>query len=397
MSFSKLGLAPAVCSSLRVVGYSQPTPVQSAAIPLVLNGADLLARAQTGTGKTAAFGLPMIDRLVSQPRRHSMRGPFGLVLVPTRELAMQVQRALATYGAPMQVRVTAIFGGAPMVAQIKALKRGTDIVVATPGRLIDHLERRTIDLSRVEVLTLDEADRMLDIGFLPALRRVLPALPPSRQTLLFSATLSEAVFRLATQFTRDPARVDVVEGDAVAPTITHRIHPVHADRKRELLVHVLTQAPAGQALVFCKTKRGADRVGEHLTRSGVDAAVIHGGKTQGSRNRSLADFRAGHIAVLVATDIAARGLDIAQLPLVVNYDLPMVPEDYIHRVGRTGRAGVAGRAVSLVTTADRDLLRGIQRLMSVPIERVTIADFESAGRATRAPRRPSRQRQYSAF
>jgi ATP-dependent RNA helicase RhlE len=358
----------------------------------VLTGADLLARAQTGTGKTAAFALPMIDRLVSRRRPTSRRAPFGLVLVPTRELAVQVSRALATYGTPVQLRVTAIFGGAPMPTQVRALKQGTDIVVATPGRLIDHLQRRTIDLSAIEILTLDEADRMLDMGFMPALRRLLPALPQSRQTLLFSATLSDAVARLAADFTRDPQRVDVVNGDPVAPNIAHRIHPVDVDRKRDLLVHVLTQTRNGQALVFCKTKRGADRVGEHLKRSGLHTAVIHGDKNQGSRSRSLADFKAGRVSVLVATDVAARGLDIVQLPLVVNYDLPLVPEDYIHRVGRTGRAGAAGHAVSLVTASDRELLRGIQKLLPVPLERVAVAGFESAGVASRpmVQRRPTR-------
>jgi ATP-dependent RNA helicase RhlE len=373
MSFSKLGLAPSICTSLAGLGYRDPTPVQTASIPVVLSGADLLARAETGTGKTAAFALPMIERLLLPRRPRRSRGPLGLVLVPTRELALQVQRALTVYGAPVQLRVTPIFGGVSMAAQIKALRQGTDIVVATPGRLIDHMQRRTIDLSGVEMLTLDEADRMLDMGFLPPLRRVLPALPVARQTLLFSATLSPDVVRLSREFTRNPRHVDVVRGDAVAPTITHRIHPVDHDRKRGVLLHVLTQAPAGQALVFCRTKRGADRVGKHLEGSGLRVAVIHGAKTQGSRTRSLADFKAGRLAVLVATDIAARGLDIAQLPLVVNYDLPLVAEDYIHRVGRTGRAGSAGRAISLVTQAERPLLRAIQQLLSVPLEQVPVA------------------------
>jgi ATP-dependent RNA helicase RhlE len=377
MPFSKLGLTPSVCTSLVGLGYKEPTPVQSASIPLVLSGVDLVARAQTGTGKTAAFALPMIDRLVVLRRRTQNRGPLGLVLVPTRELAVQVHRAFATYGASMRLRATPIFGGVPMSAQIRALRQGTDIVVATPGRLIDHLQRRTIDLSAVEMLTLDEADRMLDMGFLPPLRRVLPALPRSRQTLLFSATVTPEVLRLAGEFTREPQHVDVVNGDPVAPTIVHRIHPVDLDRKRALLVHVLTQAPAGQALVFCRTKRGADRVGDHLQGSGLKTAVIHGAKGQGARTRSLADFKAGRVGVLVATDLAARGLDIAQLPLVVNYDLPLVAEDYIHRVGRTGRAGLAGRALSFVTASERPLLRGIQQLLPAPLEQVAVAGFEA--------------------
>ena len=378
MPFSKLGLAPCLCAPLAGKGYLQPTPVQAAAIPLVLGGADLLTRAQTGTGKTAAFGLPMIDRLLVRGHRERTRSPRGLVLVPTRELALQVQRALATYGAPVHLRVTEIFGGLSMAHQVQALKRGTDIVVATPGRLIDHMQRRTIDLSAIEILTLDEADRMLDMGFLPPLRRVLAALPRARQTLLFSATLSAAVERLSADFTRHPQRVDVSTRGVVTPTVTHRVHPVAVDRKRALLLHVLTQAPKGQALVFCKTKRGADRVSDHLEREGLRVAVIHGNKSQGARSRSLADFKAGRVAVLVATDIAARGLDIAQLPLVVNYDLSLVAEDYVHRVGRTGRAGAAGRAVSFVTTADAPLLRDIQRLLPSPVEHVVVDGFQTA-------------------
>jgi ATP-dependent RNA helicase RhlE len=358
------------------MGYTKPTPVQSASIPIILTGSDLLARAQTGTGKTAAFALPMIQRLLMEGRRTKTRAPLGLVLVPTRELAVQVQRSLATYGAAVRLRVTPIFGGVGMTPQIKTLQNGVDIVVATPGRLIDHLQRRTVDLSSIEMLVLDEADRMLDMGFMPALRRVLPVLPPSRQTLLFSATLSEPVVRLSSDFTRDPQRVDVSHEQQVAPTITHRIHPVDHSRKRALLVHVLTRTPGGQALVFCKTKHGADRVGELLESVDLRTGVIHGRKSQPQRTRCLADFKAGRIRVLVATDIAARGLDVAQLPLVVNYDLPLVAEDYVHRVGRTGRAGVPGHAVSLVTAEDKPLLHGIQKLLSTSLEHASVEGFE---------------------
>jgi ATP-dependent RNA helicase RhlE len=359
------------------LGYEQPTPIQARAIPAVLTGADLLARAQTGTGKTAAFGLPMIERIVAQRKGGRPRLPRGLVLVPTRELAAQVHRSLSTYGAPAQMRVTAIFGGVGMGAQIQSLKQGADIVVATPGRLIDHMQRRTVDLSAIEILTLDEADRMLDMGFLPALRRVIATLPSSRQTLLFSATLSEAVIGLAAAFTRNPARVDVSDGQVVAATVTHHVHTVALDQKRNVLTHLLTQETASQALVFCKTKRGSDRVGQHLERAGIKAAVIHGNKSQGARTRALGDFKAGRVHVLVATDIAARGLDIVQLPLVINYDLPLVAEDYIHRVGRTGRAGRSGRAVSLVSSSDSGLLRDIQRLLSAPLEQVAINGFDT--------------------
>jgi ATP-dependent RNA helicase RhlE len=336
----------------------------------------------------------MIDRLLVRGGRPAgMRKPRGLVLVPTRELALQVHQSLATFGIPANLRVTAIFGGVSMPAQVQALRRGTDIVVATPGRLLDHMQQRTVDLSGVEILTLDEADRMLDMGFLPPLRRILGALPRDRQTLLLSATFSKEIVRLSADFTREPVRVDVSEAQVVAPTVTHRVHPVSDGRKGDLLVHVLMQPPVGQALVFCKTKRGSNRVGEALERANVRAAVIHGNKSQSARNRALGDFKAGRVAVLVATDIAARGLDIPQLPLVVNYDLPLVAEDYIHRVGRTGRAGLAGHAVSLVSAADRGLLHDIQRLLPETLEQVVVDGFGSAHAPGQASPEPARRAQ----
>ena len=371
MPFTTLGLSDAISHPLSRMGYGQPTPVQTQSIPIVLSGSDLLARAQTGTGKTAAFALPMIDRLLAHGHRQAgSRAARGLVLVPTRELASQVHRAFATYGAPANLRVTAIYGGVPMRPQREALRRGIDIVVATPGRLIDHLQQGSIDLSRIEILTLDEADRMLDMGFLPSLRRILPALPRRRQTLMFSATHSTEMTRLAAEFTREPRHVDVSQRQVVAATVSHRVHAVPEGGKSDALTDVLAETPADRALVFCKTKRRSDRVGEQLNRAGVRAAVIHGNKSQGARNRALGDFKAGRVNVLVATDVAARGLDIAQLPLVINYDLPLAADDYVHRVGRTGRAGRAGRAVSLVTTAERGLLPAIQRLLSTPLEEV---------------------------
>lgn len=392
MSFSALGLSPGLCTSLSRVGFTRPTPIQSEAIPLILSGRDLVGRAQTGTGKTAAFGLPMIERLlVREPRARQMRRPRGLVLVPTRELALQVHKAIDSYGEAAQLRVMAIYGGVPMSGQTRTLQRGPDIVVATPGRLIDHMQQRTIDLSGIEILTLDEADRMLDMGFMPALRRILEALPRTRQTLLFSATLSADVVGLSTAFTREPQRVDVSEGHVVAPTVAHRVYPVADGRKGDLLTHVLMQPPVGQALVFCKTKRGANRVGEHLERAGVTAAVIHGNKSQSARNAALSDFKRGRVAVLVATDIAARGIDIVQLPLVVNFDLPLVASDYIHRIGRTGRAGLPGRAISLVSGPDRKLLHDIQRLLPSPLEHVVVDGFDvakSAPRPVDSQRRP---------
>jgi ATP-dependent RNA helicase RhlE len=371
MLFTGLGLSDVLTHPLERLGYTTPTPVQMQSIPVVLLGTDLIARAQTGTGKTAAFALPMIDRLlVRAARARTPRKPRGLVLVPTRELAVQVARALTVYGAPAQVRVSVIVGGAGMRPQIDALRRGVDVVVATPGRLIDHMQQRTIDLSGVEIVTLDEADRMLDMGFLPPLRRIMQATPRGRQTLLFSATVTAEVRRLAAEFTRDPASVDVSPREAVATTVTHRVEKVAEGGKGDALTRVLRRAPAEQALVFCKTKRRSDRVGEQLTRAGINAAVIHGNKSQSQRNRALNDFKSGRVAVLVATDIAARGLDIPQLPLVVNYDLPLVAEDYVHRVGRTGRAGRSGRAVSFVSSAERALLPSIQRLLRTPLEEV---------------------------
>jgi ATP-dependent RNA helicase RhlE len=375
--FSKLGLKTTVYAPLARLGYETPTPVQLQAIPLVLSGVDVLARAQTGTGKTAAFGLPMIDGLLAPVPSPKRSKPRALVLVPTRELAVQVHRALVSFSAPARVRVTAIFGGVGMGGQLQALQRGTDIIVATPGRLIDHLQRRSVDLSSIEVLTLDEADRMLDMGFLPALRRIVAALPRARQTLLFSATLPEAVMRLSAEFTHNPTRLDVSTEQVVAATVTHHVHHVALDRKRDALAEILKQGEP-QALVFCRTKRGANRVGEYLGDRGVRTGVLHGNKSQGARNRALDDFKTGRVRVLVATDIAARGLDIPQLPLVVNFDLPLVAEDYVHRVGRTGRAGHPGRAVSLVSASDATQLRAIERIVAAPLQTVTGTVSEAA-------------------
>jgi ATP-dependent RNA helicase RhlE len=304
--------------------------------------------------------------------------PRALILVPTRELALQVSQTLSGYAASTRLRVVAIYGGVGMGGQMQALRRGTDIIVATPGRLIDHMQRKTVDLSGIEVLTLDEADRMLDMGFQPALKRILPVLPRQRQTLLFSATLEDGVVGLSAEFTRNPARVDVSTGQVVAANVTHQVHHVSTERKRDLLSHILTEHTE-QALVFCKTKRGANRVGDDLEQRGVSAGVIHGNKSQSARNRALSDFKTGRVRVLVATDIAARGLDIARLPLVVNFDLPLVAEDYVHRVGRTGRAGLDGRAVSLVSGADAGLLREIERIVKTPLERLNAPVADTAG------------------
>ena len=311
----------------------------------------MLARAQTGTGKTAAFGLPMIERLAAvvgaSPR------PRGLVLVPTRELALQVQESLRGFAQATRLRTMTLVGGEPITPQVRNLRRGVDIVVATPGRLIDHLDRRTIDLSAIEIVTLDEADRMLDMGFLPPLKRVMTTVPATRQTMLLSATLSPEVAAIAKAFTREPVRIDVAPKEVVAANVVHRVFAVGQEQKRDLLTHVLTGDGSRQALVFCKTKHGSDRVGRHLEDAGLSVAVIHGNKTQGARKRALGDFKAGRVTVLVATDVAARGLDIEKLPLVVNFDLPLVAQDYIHRIGRTGRAGQSGEAISLATNGER--------------------------------------------
>ena len=382
--FSQLGLSPSTCASLDRLGYKTPTPIQTEAIPVVLSGVDLLARAQTGTGKTAAFGLPKIERLMKPGSGNARRTPRALILVPTRELAVQVHKSLSTYAAATPLRLSAIFGGVGMQGQVQSLRRGADIVVATPGRLLDHLQRRTIDLSAVQMLTLDEADRMLDMGFLPALRRVIATLPQRRQTLLFSATLSDDIVSLSAEFTHQPTRIDVSPRQIVPTTVTHQVHDVALARKGDVLTGILMQHAADQALVFCRTKRGANRVGEDLTQRGVLTGVIHGNKSQNARSRALDDFKAGRVRVLVATDIAARGLDIAHLPLVVNFDLPLVAEDYVHRVGRTGRAGHLGRAVSLVSPSEAGLLRDIQRIAGAPLERVAapLGDAVAARRAT---------------
>jgi len=376
MSFDNLGLSPVIKHNLHGLEYRVPTPVQAKAIPLALEGRDVIGSAQTGTGKTAAFGLPMIERLVLRANATppKPRQPRALVLTPTRELALQVNESLLGFSRKTGLRSVAIFGGVGMQPQIEALKRGVHIVVATPGRLIDHMEQRNVDLSAIEILTVDEADRMMDMGFLPPLRRILSALPKQRQTLLFSATFPEPIRALAVKFMINPAEVQAAAPNSAAATVSHRVHRVHHDRKRDLLVHLLKQN-GDQTLVFCRTKRGSDRLCRHLTSSGFRAAAIHGDKSQSARTQALRDFKSGKTHVLVATDIAARGLDIEQLPVVINFDLPMVAEDYIHRIGRTGRAGAEGQAVSLVSYDEMDQLRGIQRLIKTDMDFALVAGF----------------------
>jgi len=373
MSFETLGLAPALLRALAEQGYTEPTPIQSTAIPAALAGHDLLAGAQTGTGKTAAFALPLLQQLyAASPRKAQPKMPRALVLTPTRELAAQVGESVRTYGKYLNARATTVFGGVGMQPQVDKLARGVDILIATPGRLIDHIERRSVDLSAIEFLVLDEADRMLDMGFLPSIKRILGKLPRKRVTWLFSATFAEEIKALASQFMRDPREIQVAKPNSVATTVTHRVHPVDSDRKRDLLLHLLAN-DARQTLVFGRTKHGADKLAKQLEKSGLRAAAIHGNKSQNQRTRALADFKSGKVAVLVATDIAARGLDIDQLPMVINFELPMVAEDYVHRIGRTGRAGAEGLAISLVAREEEERLRAIRRLLK---QDITIAPVE---------------------
>jgi ATP-dependent RNA helicase RhlE len=345
----------------------------------VLSGRDLLGAAQTGTGKTAGFTLPLLQRLATSantsasPARHPVR---ALILVPTRELAAQVQESVRVYGRHLKVRSTVIFGGVGFNPQAMELRRGVDIVVATPGRLLDHVEQRTIDLRQVEVLVLDEGDRMLDMGFIPAIRRILALLPAKRQNLLFSATFPDEIRKLAGTFMRDPVTVEVAPRNRPVELISQIAHPVDKARKHELLAHLVKTGDWHQVLVFTRTKHGANRLAQSLERDGIDADAIHGNKSQPARTRALKRFKDNELQVLVATDIASRGLDIEELPHVVNYDLPHVPEDYVHRIGRTGRAGLSGEAVSLVSGEDRPLLAAIERLINRRIEQRTIAGFE---------------------
>jgi ATP-dependent RNA helicase RhlE len=353
----------------------------------VLSGRDLLGAAQTGTGKTAGFTLPLLQRLSGEanasysPARHPVR---ALILVPTRELAAQVQDSVRTYGRHLKLRSTVIFGGVGIQPQIAELRRGTDIVVATPGRLLDHVQQRTIDLRQVRILVLDEADRMLDMGFIPDIRRILALLPAARQNLLFSATFPEEIRKLAGSFMRDPVTVEVAPRNRPIELVSQVVHPVEKDRKRPLLAHLVKTGNWQQVLVFTKTKHGANRLAQQLERDGIESDAIHGNKSQGARTRALKRFKDNELQVLVATDIAARGLDIEALPHVVNFDLPNVPEDYVHRIGRTGRAGASGEAVSLVCAEDRPLLAAIERLIGRRIEQRVVAGFEP-GHSHHAP------------
>jgi len=375
MLFSELGLSAELLRATEKQGYQEATPIQQQAIPLILEGHDLLAGAQTGTGKTAGFTLPLLQRLQnSEPAgRKSVR---ALILVPTRELAAQVAESVRDYGHYLPFSSTVIFGGVSINPQISKLRRGTDIVIATPGRLLDHMQRGTIRLDGVETLVLDEADRMLDMGFIRDIRKVLKVIPPMRQNLLFSATFSKEIKQLANELLNAPMEIQVARQNTTAEQISQVVHPVDRNRKRELLSHMIGAGNWRQVLVFTRTKHLANRLSQQLEKDGLSAAAIHGNKSQGARTRALADFKKGDIRVLVATDIAARGLDIEQLPHVVNFELPNVPEDYVHRIGRTGRAGLEGEAVSLVCVDEKKLLADIEHLLKRKLESVIIPGYE---------------------
>ncbi len=375
MSFDSLGLSTEILRAVSEQGYTDPTPVQAQAIPAVLQGGDLLAGAQTGTGKTAGFTLPLLQRLSGAPASKGRRPVRALILTPTRELAAQVGESVSTYGKYLPLRSMVIFGGVKIGPQITKLRNGVDILVATPGRLLDHVQQGTLDLSQVEILVLDEADRMLDMGFLRDIRKILALLPKGRQNLLFSATFSNEIKRLADGLLDSPALIEVARHNTASERVAQVVHPVDRERKRELLSFLIGNGNWQQVLVFTRTKHGANRLTKQLEQDGISAAAIHGNKSQAARTRALADFKQGKIRVLVATDIAARGLDIDQLPHVVNFELPNVPEDYVHRIGRTGRAGNEGEAMSLVCVDEHKLLRDIERLLKREIPKDVIEGF----------------------
>ncbi len=378
MKFTELGLAPEILRAIADQGYEIPTPIQAQAIPIVLAGRDLMACAQTGTGKTAGFTLPILNRLAAS-RAAGSTGPRkirALILTPTRELAAQVEESVRTYGAHLPLKSLVMFGGVGMNPQISALKHGIDILVATPGRLLDHAQQRNVDLSYVEVLVLDEADRMLDMGFIHDIKRVITLLPKKRQNLLFSATFSDEIRALATGLLNQPEYVEAARKNVTAELVKQRVYKVDRERKRDLLVDLIRDNNWYQVLVFTRTKWGANGLADKLLKAGIEADAIHGNKSQNARTRALTNFKSGKLHVLVATDIAARGIDIDELPYVVNYELPNVAEDYVHRIGRTGRAGTEGEAISLVCVDEHKLLHDIERLIKRQIDESVYPGYE---------------------
>jgi ATP-dependent RNA helicase RhlE len=397
-SFADLNLRPELLRAIEEQGYTEPTPIQVQAIPLVLQGHDVLGGAQTGTGKTAGFGLPLLNRLMAHantsasPARHPVR---ALILTPTRELAAQVEESLKLYGKYSGLRATAIFGGMDMAPQTEALRRGVEVLVATPGRLLDHVQQKTLNLSQVEVFVLDEADRMLDMGFIPDVKRIINLLPAKRQNLLFSATLTEEIRSLAKTFLREPMSVQVARRNATAESVKHVAIPVARERKRDLLAHLVQDRDLRQVLVFTSTRLGANRLAYQLNRDGLHATAIHGDKSQPERMLALNEFKEGKVRVLVATDVAARGLDIEDLPHVVNFELPNSPEDYVHRIGRTGRAGATGEAISLVSPDEHEKLDAIEKMVKLQIPREIVSGYEPDSRSVSsllpAPRHAGRR------
>lgn len=378
MNFSDLGLIPELLQAVADTGYTTPTPIQQQAIPIVLQGLDVMGGAQTGTGKTASFTLPLIHRLArhantsTSPARHPVR---ALILAPTRELAVQVHESVQTYSKHVPLRSICVYGGVDIRGQVEELRRGVEIVVATPGRLLDHIQQKTLSLTQVEMLVLDEADRMLDMGFIPDIRRILDLLPEARQSLLFSATFSDEIKRLADRMLKNPQLIEVARRNTVSETISHVVHPVSAGLKRNLLAHLLNHTPDSQSLVFVSTKILCGRLASYLARHNIAADAIHGDKSQVQRSDTLEAFKSGKLRVLVATDVAARGLDIDDLPMVINYELPHTAEDYVHRIGRTGRAGRQGRAVSLVCAEEKPRLAEIEKLIKLQIVQEPVPGF----------------------
>jgi ATP-dependent RNA helicase RhlE len=395
MKFEDLGLMPELLRAVADNGYTDPTPIQQQAIPVILAGKDVMGGAQTGTGKTAGFTLPLLQRLAHHassspsPARHPVR---ALILTPTRELAMQVHESVKTYSKHLPLRSCVVYGGVDIKSQIQELREGREIVVATPGRLLDHVQQTSVNFGQVEILVLDEADRMLDMGFIPDIKRILAMLPKTRQSLLFSATFSDEIKKLADAMLKAPQLIEVARRNAVSESVSHRVYPVASARKRNLLLHLLRDPHLTQVLVFVGTKFGASRLAHFLERSQVNAGAIHGDKSQQQRTEVLEAFKTGKVRVLVATDVAARGLDIDDLPHVINYELPHVAEDYVHRIGRTGRAGKTGEAISLVSPEEKPYLADIEKMIKFKIEQVDVPGFDTAGVGAGAEEseRPSR-------
>ena len=391
MSFKELGLSQALLSAIEQKGYTTPSPIQEKCIPVVLEGKDVLASAQTGTGKTAGFALPMLQQLSQNPVKHN-RPVRALVLTPTRELAAQVLEDVNDFGKAVDMRAAVIFGGVSQVPQVKALRAGVDVLVSTPGRLLDLIDQRLLSLKNVEILVLDEADRMLDMGFLRDIKRILALLPQKRQNLLFSATFSKDIRKLAESFLHHPVTVSATPANTTVEKIEQRTIRVDKDNKTALTIKLISEGKWQQVLVFTRTKHGANRLSEKLQKAGITSAAIHGNKTQNARTAALAGFKTGKIRVLVATDIAARGLDIPLLPHVINYELPNIPEDYVHRIGRTGRAGATGEAISLVGGDEVDYVKGIEKLLGEKLSRDIIPGFEPQDPETAPEKKQQGQR-----